>query len=174
MLFLKCTQQVQKVVGLRKENLASAEPSIAPLGNWYVNCFDLGRRKAYIFMSEATLLSFILFQGKKPVTLESLPIMLLAGLEQLLRMKGLPQSAIDKAIKYHDAGLYARTDSRADLGSLNDLVNHYQWRVEDEGGLSRCDLTGIIMSVNDMPQRRIDWKTSWDAVQSKLCLPDRG
>ena len=170
MLYLKCTQEVQKVVGLRKENLATAVPSSAPLGNWYVNRFDLGRRKAYIFMSETTLLSFILFQGKKPVTIESLPNMLLAGLEQLLQMKGLPKAAIDKAFEHYDAGLYAKTDSRADLGSMNDLVNHYQWRVEHQGGLSHCDLTSIIMGVNDMPQRRIGGQASWDAVQSKLCI----
>jgi hypothetical protein len=171
MLYLKCTQEVQKVVGLRKENLASAEPSDAPLGNWYVNRFNLGRRKAYIFMSETTLLSFILFQGKKPVTIESLPNMLLAGLQQLLQMRGLPEAAIDKVFKHYDAGLYAKTDSRPDLGSMNDLVNHYQCRVEFEGGLSHCDLTAIIMSVNDMPQRRIGWQTSWQAVKAKLCLP---
>lgn len=170
MLYLKCTQNIQKAVGLSKENLASPKSSNAPLGNWYVNRFDLDRRQAYIFMSETTLLSFILFQGRKPVTIESLPNMLLAGLQQLLQMKGLPRAAIDKAFEHYDAGLYAKTDNRSDLGSLNDLVHHYQWRVEHGGGLSHCDLTGIIMSVNDMPQRRIGWQTSWDAVQSKLCL----
>ena len=172
MLYLKCTQEVQKVVGLRKENLASPEPSDAPLGNWYVNRFNLGRRKAYIFMSETTLLSFILLQGKKPVTTESLPNMLLAGLEQLLQMKGLATSAMEKAFEHYDAGLYAKPDSRSDLGSLNDLINHYQWRVEGEGGLTHCDLSGIIMSINDMPQRRIGWQTSWNVVQGKLCLPN--
>jgi hypothetical protein len=171
MLHLKCTQEIQKIIGLRKENLALPMPSGALLGNWYVNRFDLGRRSAYIFMSETTLLSFILFQGKKPTTIESLPSMLLAGLEQLLQMKGLPASAIDKAFEHYDVGLYAKTDSRSDLGSLNDLVKHYQWRVEHSGGLSHCDLTGIIMDVNSMPQRRIGWLTSWDAVQSKLCFP---
>jgi hypothetical protein len=172
MLYLKCTQEVQNVVGLRKVCLASPEPSAAPLGNWYVNRFNLGRRKAFIFMSETTLLSFILLQGKKSVTTESLPNMLLAGLEQLLQMKGLPKSAIDKAFEHYGAGLYAKTDNRSDLGSLNDLVNHYQLRVEREGGFLQCDLTGIIMSVNKMPQRRIGWQTSWDAVQGKLCLPN--
>lgn len=38
---------------------------------------------------------------------------------------------------------------------MDDLVNHYQGRVERQGGLSHCDLTGIIMGINDMPQRRI-------------------
>jgi hypothetical protein len=172
MLYLKCTQEVQKAVGLRKENLALPQPTDACLGNWYVNRFNLGRQKAYIFMSETTLLSFILFQGKKPVTINSLPNMLLAGLEQLLLMKGLPQSAIDKAFEHYDAGLYARTDSRSDLGSLNDLVSQYQVSVEFEGGLAHCDLTNIIMKINETPQRRLGWQCSWDAVQSRLCLPN--
>ncbi|GAA4409896.1 DUF6933 domain-containing protein [Quisquiliibacterium transsilvanicum] len=171
MLYLKCTQEVQKAVGLRKENLAVPQPTESPLGNWYVNRFNLGRRKAYIFFSETTLLSFILFQGRRRVTVESLPGMLLTGLEQLLQMKGLPQSAIDKAFENYDAGLYARTDSRADLGSMNDLVLQYQARVEFEGGLEHCDLTSIIMKTNETPQRRLGWQCSWDAVQSRLCRP---
>jgi len=170
MLYLKCTQEVQKLVGLRKENLVLAEPSAAPLGNWYVNRFDLDRRKAHIFMSETTLVSFILLQGQKPVTVESLPHMLLAGLDQLLQMKGLPKSAISKAFKHYDSGRFAKTDNRSDLGSMNDLVNQYQWRVEHAGGLSNCDLTSIIMNINEMPQRRIGWQSSWDSVHSKLCL----
>jgi len=97
MLYLKCTAEVQKAVGLRKENLADAGATDAPLGNWYVNRFDSESRKIYIFMSESTLLSFILFQGKKPVTVQSLPNMMLAGLQQLLEMRGLPSAAIDKA-----------------------------------------------------------------------------
>jgi len=172
MLYLKCTQEVQKALGLRKDNVALPQPTDAPLGNWYVNRFDLGRRKAYIFMSDTTLLSFILFQGRKPVTLETLPNMFLAGLEQLLQMRGLPQPAIDRALNHYDVGLYAKTDSRADLGSMNDLVNQYQVRVEVDGGLANCDLTGIIMQTNETPQRRLGWQLSWDVVQSRLCPPN--
>lgn len=170
MLYLKCTQAVQKAIGLRKEELALSEPTTAPLGNWYVNCFDLSRQKAYIFMSETTLLSFIFYQGKMRPTIESLPILLLGGLEQLLQMRGLPLSAIDRALEHYGAGLYAKTNSKADLGSMSDLVLNYQWVIMNQGGLSNCDLTSIIMKANDIPQRRLGWQTSWDAVQSRLCL----
>lgn len=105
MLYLKCTGDVQKAIGLRKENLADALPSEAPLGNWYVHRFNLARSKAYIFMSEATLLSFILFQGKKPITAESLPGMFMAGLSQLLEMRGLPAPAVRRAIEPCGNGL---------------------------------------------------------------------
>ena len=170
MLYLKCTGAVQKALDLPKTLLADALPSTAPLGNWYIHRFDIGRRKAYIFMSEATLLSFILFQGKKPVTTETLPNMLLAGLKQLLHMHGISQEAIERAIVPYHEGLFSKTNSRSDLGSLNDLVQRYQWVIEREGGLDRCDLTGIVMGTNAMPQRRLGWCTSWAMTQSKLQL----
>lgn len=170
MLYLKCTGTVQKALGLPKTLLADALPNPAPLGNWYVNRCDVGRRKAYVYMSETTLLSFILFQGKKPVTVETLPTMMLGGLAQLLKMRGFSEDAIERAMVHYQDGLFARTNSRPDLGSLNDLVQRYQWLIEYEGGLDQCDLTRIIMATNDMPQRRLGWCTSWDMTQSKLQL----
>jgi hypothetical protein len=172
MLYLKCTAVVQKALGLPKILVADALPTSAPLGNWYVHRFDIGRRKAHVFMSETTLLSFILLQGKKPVTAETLPTMMLAGLAQLLQMRGLGEDAIKRAMVHYQDGLFAKTDSRADLGSLNNLVQRYQWVIENDGGLDRCDLTRIIMGTNDMPQRRLGWHTSWDMTQSRLQLPN--
>jgi hypothetical protein len=172
MLYLKCTGIVQKALGLPKTLLATPAPTLAPLGNWYVNRFEIGRRKAHVFMSETTLLSFILLQGKTPVTTETLPTMMLAGLAQLLAMRGISENAIERAMVHYQEGLFAKTDSRADLGSLNDLVQRYQWMIESGGGLERCDLTRIIMGTNDMLQRRLGWCTSWEVTQSRLVLPN--
>ncbi len=170
MLYLKCTGAVQKVLGLSKTSFIDAMPSAAPLGNWYIHRFDIGRRKAYVFMSEVSLLSFILFQGKKPVTAESLPNMMLAGLQQLLQMRGISEDAIDRALAPYHEGRFAKTENRSDLGSLNDLVQRYQWIIEDDGGLDQCDLTQIIMGTNAMPQRRLGWCTSWEITESKIQL----
>lgn len=172
MLYLKCTAVVQKALGLPKTLVADALPTSAPLGNWYVHRFDIGRRKALVFMSETTLLSFIMLQGQKPVTAETLPTMMVAGLAQLLQMRGISEDAIERAMVHYHEGLFAKTDSRPDLGSLNDLVQRYQWVIESDGGLDRCDLTRIIMGTNDMPQRRLSWRTSWEMSQSKLQLPN--
>lgn len=170
MLYLKCTAAVQRAVGLRKENLADADATNAPLGSWYVNRFEADGREIYIFMSDSTLLSFILFKGQRPVTIQSLPNMLLAGLQQLLEMRGFPGEAIDRAFGHYESGVYAKTDNRSSLGSLNDLVRCYQHMIEFEGGLGACDLTGIIMRANDMPQRKLEWNSSWDVTQEKLAL----
>jgi hypothetical protein len=170
MLYLKCTALVQKALGLPKTHLTDALPSEAPLGNWYVNQLKVGRRTAHLFMSETTLLSFILLQGAKPVTVETLPQMLIGGLDQLLEMGGLGEDAIQRALAHYHTGAFAKTASRSDLGSLNDLMMRYQWVIERDGGLAHCDLTRIIMGTNDMPQRRLGWSSSWDVTRSKLQL----
>lgn len=168
MLNLKCTAKVQEAVGLTRNDLTDAAPSAAPLGDWYVNRFHASRRTVFIFMSEGTLLSFILFQGIRPVDRQSFPVMFMAGLDQLLRMRGVSEAAIDRALQNYSEVGFARTSSRADLGSLNDLMSHYRWIIESEGGIDRCDLTSIIMKLNEMPQRRLGWNSSWDATHSRL------
>lgn len=168
MLYLKCTMAVQKVVGLRKGDLTEAEASTTPLGNWYVHRFPIGRTHFFLFMSEVSLLSFVLYQGKIPVTPKTLPSMFLMGLHQLLAMKGYQTSVIDQVILGYRDGSFSKTDSRKVLGCMNDLVNLYTAMVEAAGGLAACDLTGIIMRLNDMPQRTLDWGTSWDAVTRLL------
>lgn len=168
MLYLKCTLEVQKVLRLKRTALVEPEPSSAPLGNWYVHRFSVGRRNAFIFVSDATFLSFILYQGRKPVTTDFLPNMFLAGLEQLLQMKGLPQKSIDQALNWYQSGGFSRTDNRSDMGVMKELIFNYQWLVESNGGLAHCDLTAIILKVNSMIQRRLDWHSPWDIAKSRL------
>ena len=168
MLYLKCTAQVQSIIGLTPSQLSQAEPSAAPLGNWYINRFSLGRRKAFVFMSETTFLSFLLLQGKKPVTVETLPVMLVAGLEQLLTMRGLPADVVGRALAHHDTGAFSKTGNRSDLASLNDLVLRYQHMFGHRGGLDHCDPLDVIQRINEIPVQRLGWCTSWEMAESKL------
>ena len=168
MLYLKCTGEVQKALRLDKKNLSEAEASTAPLGSWYVHRFAIGRTRFFLFMSEATLLSFVLYQGKKAVSATTLPTMFMAGLHQLLSMRGIEASAIERALEPYHVGLFARTDSRKSLGSMNDLVRCYTTIVEAQGGLQSCDLTATIMRINDMPQRTLGWGTSWEMTEAVL------
>lgn len=168
MLYLKCTADVQKHIGLPKSQMFPAVPSDAPLGNWMVNRFPIERRQAFIFMSESTLLSFILLKGRVGLTPQRLPEMLLAGLEQLLQMKGFAQADIDRALEHYLVVGYAKNDNRAAMGCMNDLVWRYQDTIDFKGGLDYCDLTEIIFKINDTPQRTLGWASSWDVVQSKL------
>lgn len=111
-------------------------------------------------MSEATLLSFVLHQGRKPANAQTLPQMFLTGLVQLLDFMGVDADTIARVLHEYREGLFSKTDSRKVLGSMNDLVQCYCTMIEAQGGLAACDLTGTIMKINDMPQRTLGWSTS--------------
>lgn len=168
MLFLKCTTDVQKHIGLPKSQLFAAGPADALLGHWMVNRFPIERRQAFIFMSESTLLSFILLKGKIAMTPQRLPEMLLGGLEQLLTMKGFAVADIERALEHYLVVGYAKNDNRSAMGCMKELVWNYQVLIDYHGGLAHCDLSQIILKVNDTPQRTLGWASSWDVVQSKL------
>ena len=168
MLYLKCTAEVQKAIGLSKGALSEATPASAPLGHWYVHRFSVGRTRFFLFMSEVSLLSFVLHKGRKPVTAETLPGLFLAGLSQLLDMKGMDAATIEQTVAPYLSGRFAKTDSRKTLGCMNDLVFHYSAMVEQQGGLASCDLFSIILSANEIPQRTLGWKISWDVTESLI------
>lgn len=170
MLYLKCTNDIQKTLGLRKEQITEAQISEAPLGNWYIQRFNVEGYTSYLFMSDRTFLSFILFEGRKKFSPEALPMMFLGGLQQLLQMLEIPQATIDQALSHYHVGLFSKTNSRSDLGVLNNLIQHYLWCIEDEGGVQQCNLSPIIFSVNNIIQRRLNWQTSIEATKQELGL----
>lgn len=181
MLILKCTGQVQKALGLRLGQVADASPLAVgpscelsadktPLGAWYVHRFQLGRTRLHLFMSEVTLLSFVFFQGKRAVDIQTLPNMFMGGLSQLLTVKGCSEDELGRAMDGYDSGLFAKTDSRRLLGSMNDLVRCYSTMIEFQGGLDACDLTQTIMKINDMPQVTLGGKSSWELTMDLLSV----
>lgn len=173
MLVLKCTAEVQRAIGLTKQQIVEAHAVPAPLGGWYVHRFTIGRTQCYLFMSEVSLLSFLLYQGKKKVNDQTLPLMFMTGLGQLLAMKGFEPDLIHLALQDYSSCQFTKTDSRKLLGSMNDLVYCYRAMIEAQGGLNSCDLTRTIMKINDMPQRTLNWGTSWGVTASVLAA-DRG
>ncbi|MBS1187714.1 MAG: hypothetical protein H6R04_1732 [Burkholderiaceae bacterium] len=171
MLILKCTKKVQAYLGLTASDLLpdSAISREAVLGAWYVNQFRIGRRSAFIFMSERTLLSFILFDVKKSNSKKALfPEICLAGIVQLLKFLQTPLPLIGKVIEDSFNTGYANTDSRSALGNLNDLAFLYQHFVMAEGGLEHCNLTEIILRVNRTPRRNLGGSNSTDITREML------
>ena len=171
MLRLKCTGEVQKAMGLRKAQLVKPLASDSLLGDWYVHRFSAAGTVLYLFMSETTLLSFVLYQGRQGVSAERLPLMFLAGLEQLLNMLGASTDQVSRVMHDSTSGLFAKTDSRKTLGCLNDLVRCYGHAIEHHGRLGACDLSQIIAQINRMPQRTLDWRDAWAATEAALRRP---
>ena len=173
MVILKCTAEILKALRLSDQSLAKNTAANSSLNNWIIHRFSVGRTRFFLFMNEVTLLSFVLYKGKKPITAETLPTMLMSGINQLLTMKGVNPVVIAQLLDQFDVGLSAKTDSRQVLGYMNETVHMYRHFIEAEGGLSSCDLTGVIMRINDLRQRMLDWQSPWNATANILGLLER-
>jgi hypothetical protein len=160
-LTLKCTKKVQEYLGLKEQDLSASPHPSSVLGSWYVNQFVIGRRKAFIFMSERTYLSFIMFDAKKSNSdIEKLPLMCIRGVIQTLELHRASPDLIGRIVEDCRDVRYARTDSPKVLGNLNDLVARYKWLIDKRGGMQHADIGAIIVNMNSMPQRNLEWNNS--------------
>lgn len=160
-LTLKCTKKVQDYLGLKGGDLSGATEPSSVLGAWYVNQFSVGRRKAFIFMSERTYLSFIMLDAKKSNSdVEMLPLICIRGIVQTLELHKATHDLIGRVVEDYQSVSYSRTDSAKVLGNLNDLVARYKWLIEDRGGIQHADVGAIIINMNSMPQRNLAWSNS--------------
>ena len=156
MFYLKSTGPVIAHLGLRRKDLFAPTDTTSILGNWYVNHFPVERRHAFIFMSERTLLSFILLEGRK-ADATKLFGSFIAGLSQLLELESFSPEHIDRVIDSYNEGAISPTTSASEIGSLNSLIQDYLHRIRHRGGLSQCDIGSIIQAVNRGPCRRLGW-----------------
>lgn len=167
MLLLKCTQKVLRELGLKPPAGQLSRDPDTRLGHWYVNLFAVDRRKTFLFMSERTLLSFVMF-GIKKSNVQHMPEVFVRGLVQLLVLEGFKPPEIERALTGYETLEVARTDSRKLLGNMNDLMDLYCHHILWEGGFRTCDLDGIFKRMNRTPQRNLGWAYSIDVTRELL------
>jgi len=168
LLQLRCTQKVIKQLGLSPKDLVECKTGDTPLGNWYINMLE--RRKTLIFMNERTLFSFIIYGIKKSNT-ANFPEVFYRGLGQALSFEGFDIDTINNVFASYQEYAFTKTNSKKLLGNMNELVALYKHCIYSDGGLEHCDLTKIMMQLNRMPQKNIDWGYSIDAVKSIIEQP---
>ena len=167
MFYLKCTGPVISHLGLRRKDLFTPTDTTAILGNWYVNHFPIGRRQAFIFMSERTLLSFILMEGRR-ADIKKLFESFIAGLSQLLELEGFSAEQINRVMESYSEGAIGPTTSASHIGSLNSLIQDYLHRIHYHGGVSQCDLGSIIQATNRGPCKRLAWATALEGTREVI------
>lgn len=148
--------------------MPQADSTDALLGNWSMTDFGVDRRHAFIFMSDKSLLSFLLLEGKTKFELSNLQVLLRNGLAQLLEFMAIPQESINAAIADMDVMAVTKTKDRSILGNLTALVDAYQDGIYRRGGLKSFDLTELILNVNNRPQRRLEWATPAEMTHELL------
>lgn len=167
MIQLRLTEKLRKQLGIKASSLCESIEESNGLGHWTLNLFPVGKRKAVIFVNDKTLYSFILY-GLRKNNSNDFNELFLKGLVQLLANDEFTGKEIDLLLSEYNEIEYTKTNSKQVLGNINDLILHYQFFVNDAGGLECANLGEIVHRLNRMPQRNIGWGYSVDAVRELL------
>lgn len=153
MTTLKCTQKVQKLLGLKSSQVSNS-PDSDPFFSWYVNTFDFDRRKVLVFVHQQSYVSF-LYAGFKKEHQSHISQIFYDGLFTLMRYEGVSQKLTESLMDGYPDVIFAKTDDRSIVGSMNDITFHYTYNLDAEG-LAGSDLFEISKSLNRMPHVKRD------------------
>jgi len=167
MVFLKCTRAVLRRARLKKEHLCAATSSDALLGNWYVTLARIEGRNAFIYMSERSLLTFLMLEGER-IDPQKLSGVLHFGLGQTLSFDSVPRADMARAQADCAAGMFTAADDLSLLGTLTNLVEDYRFFIENDGGLNRCNISAIVRDINSKPHRRLGFQTPYQVTGQLL------
>jgi hypothetical protein len=156
MLVLRCTR---KLLDRLNTPTAPAARSTTRLGDWFAQPVSVGRVRLILCVSAKTLFPVVL----PARNLRALGATLSAGVGELLYACGVPDAEIlDEQQRMSDV-VFAATNSRVVLGSMNDFAQLLQdgWRAEEQCLSVSLWLAGTPCAPLDMERPR-------DAARSAL------
>ena len=122
---IRCTAKYRKVMGL-PHTLKEPPPSTSALGPWFANTLNVGRQRYLHYMSQTSLLSVLVPVRNRTTAAQRLQ----RALWELLLQLGVAPDLVEAEIEGLDFPIYAQTNDRSTLGSMN-----------DQAFLAACDLT---------------------------------
>ena len=156
------------MLGVDKEELRIAPEAESILGNWSVNYIPIGSRNAFLFMSDRTLLSFPIMEGKLPFQMQDMPTFLGHGLNLLMKMTDLPEGRYARILMDVDQVAPTRAGNQSILGLHRALAEDYDYRVNRACGIQRSDLGVVIAAVNQTPRAKLKFATSFEVTRDLL------
>lgn len=163
MPLIRCTQKLQKEMGLNKSDLSVQDSDPGTLGAWHANLLYINRRKCVIFVNDKTLLNFTIPDLKRE-QLRRLDTLFKNWLCCILAEEGLDESLRESIMQEYEHIGYAATASRSVIGCMNDLVFHYKIHLESQGGVHSAMLPQIIQQLNRMPMKVLNYGYPIDAL----------
>lgn len=163
MLTLQCTSKLLKEL---KTELSPVKDT-DPITLWHANLLTLDRRKCVLFTNDKTRYTF-LFPGLKKPDFQRLGDVFLDNLFRCMLNDGIPQEGVEKVLNACSNYCFTKTSSKSVLGTMNDIASIIKWTVYDNGGLANTDISELMMKLNRMPMKPIDYGFSVEAFKETL------
>ena len=163
MLTLQCTQKLLKELKTEISPVKDTDP----IALWHANLLILDRRKCVLFTNDQTRYTFLVPGLRKP-DFKHLGELFLNSLFRCMRIDGISQEGVEKVLNTCRSYCFTKSSNRSVLGTMNDMASIIKWIVYDEGGLVNTDISEMIMKVNRMPLKPLDYKYSVEAFKEML------
>jgi hypothetical protein len=82
--------------------------------------------------------------------------------------EGIDQKDIEKVLNACSSSCVTKTSSKSVLGTMNDIADIIKWTVYHDGGLANTDISEMMMRLNRMPMKPLDYGFSIDAFKGLL------
>ncbi len=156
MIVFRCTQRLAK--RFRLTLVDDALSSAGALGDWYANALNVGPLRHVLCLSERTLLPVIL-----PARKSEFPGRFSDYLEEVLRRLEIPGQFVERELRATSRPVFAKTKSRALLGSLNDFI--FNASVLIEHGASPFEAN---LRLTEMPSKVIGYRFPSEAAREAI------
>lgn len=152
-------------MGLKKSDISEIEPNESYLGSWHANLIFISGKKCLLFVNDKTLFNFIVPDISR-TQIRDLSSIFRVTLECVLAAEDVPEMAKTKIMSEYRSILYANTNSKSVLGSMNDLAFHYKYHIQSEGGVHSYAVPDIIKKLNHMPMGALDYVFPIEALKA--------
>jgi hypothetical protein len=168
MLYLQTSQKARAALGIDNETLAPPGQTDSALGNWMVTIVRIGNRRAYVFMSSRSLLSFPVMIGQKTIAVEDIPTLLLYGATRLMAHMHTPRSQSARLLAdFNEIALCKAADTSM-IGLFRSVASDYDYKVDSRGGLAHVDMDDIVVMVNNVPRAKLGFHSSFEVSRGLL------
>lgn len=150
MSIIHCTQKLLKELSGTITLLKDSYVENSGLGNWYSNIFRCNRRKCIIFTNEQSLYTFFIY-GVKKKDIENIPDLFRKNLKLNLEHDEIEKRIINQIIMEHMKLDFFKTENRRVLGSMNDFVKLFKYRLEELDDITDSEILAANAEANSTP-----------------------
>ncbi len=166
MKIIRCTKKLLKEAGIVVPELEISPSSW--LGSWHANLVIIDRCKCLLVTNDESFYTLFI-PGLKKSDFKHLKLIINEHLFKSMVYDGLPQSSIEKVLSVGDELIFAKTNNRSVLGTMNDMKFALEHRVYANGGMKNCNPLEFQHTINSMmPLGPLKYGISLEVFKKKL------
>jgi hypothetical protein len=159
---LKCTKKLADMLKIKNLNNFKIPNTNEDIENWHCNILDYGKIYAVLLTNDKTLFSFYLFGFKKSDFSNFSEIIKQSIFKTMLNM-GFEQKKFEVILESMENMKFSKTNNKSVLASMNQMMPYIYTQMDREK-----DLIDIQIGLNDLPNKKFDWKTSREQFELLL------